>query len=63
MVNNLLSYMIYSPITILKSIVGMSMDGFNTDRSVKQILNDIKPLLGKILVTIFIPAGFILSKR
>lgn len=55
--------MIYSPITILKSIVGMSMDGFNTDRSVKQILNDIKPLLGKILVTIFIPAGFILSKR
>ena len=62
-VNNLLKYIIYSPKEILKFVVGMSMDGFRTNRSVMNILNDAHTLYGKILLLLFMPIGFILSRK
>jgi len=63
MVNNTLKYLIYSPKDVLKPCVGISMDGFKTGRSISTILNDVKPLFGKMLVLVFMPLGYVLSKR
>lgn len=63
-VNNLvLKYLTRSPKLMLKAIVGMSMDGFRTHRSVCTILKDCKGFTRKLLVATFMPAGWILSKR
>lgn len=63
-VNNLfLKYVRYSPVEMFKAVVGMSMDGFVTKRSVATILRDVKHPLCKALVGLFMPVGYALSKR
>ena len=63
-VNNLfLKYVRYSPKEMFKGIVGMSMDGFATNRSIKKIIADANHPLCKVLVALFMPVGYILSKR
>lgn len=61
-VNNLLPYIFYSPKEVLKNFIGLSMDGFKTNRSIKTILGDAHTLTRKALVFMFIPVGYILSK-
>lgn len=62
-VNHLLGYLIYSPKEILKNVVGMSRDGFVTKRSVNTIVRDAHSFLGKCLVLMFMPIGYLLSKK
>ena len=62
-VNNLLGYIWYSPVEVMKNVVGMSMDGFKTGRSLGDIIKDADSLIGKTLVLLLMPAGWILSKR
>lgn len=63
-VNHLfLKYVRHSPKEMMKAVVGISMDGFVTGRSISRILADVKPGVCKALVALFIPAGWILSKR
>lgn len=47
---------------MIKAVVGITMDGFRTDRPMRQILNEVENPWMKVLVTVFSPAGFILSK-
>lgn len=61
--NVVLRYLRYSPKEMMKAVVGLSMDGFRTGRSVKTMLADVKPLAAKALVMAFIPVGWILSRR
>lgn len=62
-VNNLVNkYWCFSPKDMLKAIVGVSMDGFRTGRSLKEILNGINNQGHKLIVTLLSPAGYILSK-
>lgn len=61
-VNHLLSYIFYSPKEIIKNFVGMSRDGFLTDRSICTILSDAHSFIAKCLVLVFIPIGFLLTK-
>ncbi len=62
-VNNLVSkYILSSPIDMIKAVVGITMDGFRTDRPLRQILSEVENPWMKVLVTVFSPAGFILSK-
>ncbi|MCM1449446.1 MAG: glycosyltransferase family 2 protein [Clostridiales bacterium] len=63
-VNNLFNkYWRYSPKDMFKAVVGVTMDGFRTGRSLKTILNGIDKAGNKIIVALFSPAGYILSKR
>ena len=63
-VNHLfLKYVRHSPKEMMKAVVGISMDGFVTGRSISRILADVKPGVCKALVALFMPAGWILSKR
>jgi len=63
-VNHLfLKYVRHSPKEMIKAVVGISMDGFITGRSIKQVLGDVKPAVCKALVALFMPAGWLLSKR
>ena len=62
-VNNLLPYIFYSPKEVLKNFVGLSMDGFRTDRSMTQILHDADSAVRRLLVLLFMPLGYLLSKR
>lgn len=62
-VNNFLSkYLFSAPKDMLKSVVGMSRDGFLTNRSISTILNDCKGAFAKSMVLLFMPAGWILAK-
>lgn len=61
--NNLSRYVIYNPIFILKAYVGVSMDGFISGRSAGAILKDCNSTLKKVFVALFMPFGYILSKR
>lgn len=62
-VNSLvLKYLRYAPKDMLKAIVGMSMDGFISGRSIRSILRDVKSKRCKVAVAAFIPAGWVLSK-
>lgn len=62
-VNNLLPYIFYSPKGVLKYFIGLSMDGFRTNRSVTQILHDADSTVRRLLVALFMPLGYLLSKR
>lgn len=63
-VNNLVTrYIFRSPVSMLKAVVGISMDGFRTGRSIRTIINDVTSRRMKLLVAAFIPAGYILSLR
>ncbi len=64
MVNNILKQYIFSdPKNMLKAVVGISMDGFRTGRSVSTILADCKGVFAKCMVLGFMPCGWLLSKR
>lgn len=61
-VNNIVGkYLFSSPKDMAKALVGISMDGFLTSRSVRNILGDVDKLSMKLLVTALMPFGFILS--
>lgn len=62
-INNLSRYIIYNPIFILKAYVGISMDGFTSGRNAAMILKDCNNALKKALVALFMPVGFLLSRR
>lgn len=64
-INNLLGrYWWRSPKEMfLKPLVGITMDGFRKGMSLKTILAECNSLPKRLLVTLFSPAGFILSKR
>lgn len=62
-VNHLLGYLFQSPKEILKNVVGLSRDGFVTQRSLCTILGDVHSFIGKCLVFVFMPVGYLLSKR
>lgn len=63
-VNNIVKkYLFRDPKNMLKAVVGMSMDGFRTRRSVSTILKDCQGAFAKTMVFCFMPAGWILSKR
>ncbi len=62
-INNLSRYIIYNPIFILKAYVGISMDGIIANKSVSSILKDCNSLTKKIVTALFMPIGYILSKR
>lgn len=62
-VNNFLTkYLFSAPKDMLKSVVGMSRDGFLTHRSISTIIKDCKGAFAKSMVLIFMPAGWILAK-
>ncbi len=62
--NNLvLKYLFHSPKEMMKAVVGISMDGLRTGRSPRRILRDVTPRRCKLLVALFMPAGWLLSKR
>lgn len=62
--NNIVpKYLRYAPKEMLKAVVGITMDGFRTGRSLRQIMRDVKPATSKALVALFMPAGWLLSKR
>lgn len=64
MVNNIIrQYFFSDPKNMLKAIVGISMDGFRTRRSISTILGDCKGTFAKTMVLCFMPCGWILSKR
>lgn len=64
MVNNILKQYLFSdPKNMLKAVVGISMDGLRTGRSVTTILNDCNGTFAKAMVLCFLPCGWILSKR
>lgn len=58
-----LKYVRHSPKEMFKAIVGMSMDGFVTNRSMSTVLGDVEPVLCKVLVAVFMPVGWLLSRR
>lgn len=60
-INNLSDYVWYNPQYILKSFIGISMDGFRIGKTCKDILNECNSFLKKILVFVFMPLGKILS--
>jgi len=62
-VNNLVSkYMFTAPVDMMKAVVGVTMDGFRTGRSLVTVLREIERIDMKCLVALFSPAGYILSK-
>ena len=61
-VNNLMRYSFYSPEFVLKGIVGVSMDGFKTGRSIGDMLSGVNGVMRKCLVSMFLPCGYLLSK-
>lgn len=62
--NNLVSrYFMSAPKEMLKPIVGMSMDGLRTGRSLGTILRDVNGFWRRLAVVIFFPAGYILSRQ
>lgn len=63
-VNNLVSkYFFSSPKEMSKAVVGISRDGFLSNRSVKEILNDVDSFPMKALVLLAMPVGWFLSKK
>ena len=63
MVNNIIRQYIFSdPKNMLKAIVGISMDGFRTGRSISTIIGDCNGAFAKTIVLCFMPCGWILSK-
>lgn len=62
-VNNLVGeYLFRSPKEMLKSVIGVSMDGLRTGRSLNEILKGIDASVNKALVALFSPLGWLLSK-
>lgn len=62
-VNNLVTkYFFSAPKDMLKALVGVTMDGFRTRRSLGTVLKGINSWKMKILVALLSPAGYILSK-
>lgn len=61
--NIVLKYLFRSPKEMIKAVVGISMDGFRTGRSLSKILKDVTLLKCKIMVLLFSPIGLFLSKR
>lgn len=59
--NQLKKYFRHSPKEMIKAAVGISMDGFNTRRGVRTILSDVSGSLNKVIVGLFMPAGYVLS--
>lgn len=62
-INNLSKYIFYNPIFILKAYIGVSMDGFTSKKNIIDILKDCNNIKRKIFVALFMPFGYILSKR
>lgn len=60
--NNLSRYIIYSPLTIIKSYIGVSMEGFSIKKNIYEILKLCHSILKKSLVLFFMPIGYILYK-
>jgi glycosyltransferase involved in cell wall biosynthesis len=61
-INNLSSYIIYNPKEIIKSYIGISMDGFRSKKTIKEILSDIHNFKDKILTLLFTPLGKLMTK-
>lgn len=61
--NIVLKYLRYSPREMMKAVVGITMDGLRTGRSLSRIMSDVKPAGAKLLVALFMPAGWLLSRR
>lgn len=61
-INNLSNYIIYNPKEIIKSYIGISMDGIRSNKSIKEILLDIHNYKDKILTLILSPIGMFMSK-
>lgn len=60
--NNLSRYIVYSPITILKSYIGVSMEGFLIKKNVFEILNLCNSILKRTIVLLLMPIGYMLYK-
>lgn len=62
LVNNLSSYIYYNPKEIMKAYVGLTRDGINIGYSISKILGGVNSMIKKMVVVLFMPIGYILSK-
>ena len=59
-INELLPYFRHNPIRFIKAFVGLSMDGLRLSMTPRDILKIPKSRIGKIMVTLFFPVGYVL---
>lgn len=63
-VNNIVGkYIMHSPVEMTKALVGMTMDGLRSGRTLRSILGDVDKPLMRLAVALLVPAGYILSHR
>ena len=57
-VNHNFQYIWYDPFSILKAVVGVSMDSFFLARPIKDTLKSVQGAIRKLLVLLFVPIGY-----